>query len=153
VEFEKKNLIGGIFLYNWGQLGANVLVEFKNVFRFGGIFSLIGGKWGQMCKWNFKKILIGGIFSYNWGQLGANVLVEFKNVFLLGAFFSIIGGNRGQLGANMFVEFENIVLIGGIFFTIGGIFFSFLGAKNNFGIEKTSYFGNYMDPCIFVVLN
>ena len=29
---------GGIF-YNWGQMGANVLVEFENVILIGGIFS------------------------------------------------------------------------------------------------------------------
>ena len=97
-----------------------------------------------------KKNFNWGIFSYNWGQLGANVLVEFKNVFLIGGIFFY---NWGQLGKNMHVEFENIVLIGGIFFYNWGHFFSFLGAKKYFGIEKTSYFGNYMDPCIFVVLN
>ena len=32
VELEKKDLIG----VNWGQLGANVLVEFENVFLIGG---------------------------------------------------------------------------------------------------------------------
>ena len=53
----------------------------------------------------------------------------------------------------MLVEFENVFLIGGIFFTIWGIFYNWghfflkLGAKNNFGIEKISYFGSYMDPC------
>jgi len=52
----------------------------------------------------------------------------------------------GAIGGNYVSGIENIFLIGAIFFTIGGIF-SFLGAKNNFGIEKTSYFGNYMDPC------
>ena len=57
-------LIGGIFLKFWGQLGANVFVEFENVF-----FSLgsIGGKFGQ---------------------LGTNVLVEFKNVFLIGGYWA-----------------------------------------------------------------
>ena len=49
-------LIGVIIFFNWGQLGANVSVEFE------------------------KKNLIGGFF-YNWGQLGANVLVEFKIFF------------------------------------------------------------------------
>ena len=43
------------------------------------------------------------------------------------------------MGANVLVEFENVFLIEGIFFK--------LGAKDNFGIEKISYFGNYMDPC------
>ena len=43
VEFEKKNLIGGIF-FKIGGNGANVLVEFE------------------------KKILTGGIFFQNWGQ-------------------------------------------------------------------------------------
>jgi len=33
--------IGGNFFPNLGQLGANVLVEFENVF-------LIGGKWVKM---------------------------------------------------------------------------------------------------------
>ena len=48
----------------------------------------------------------------------------------------------------MLVELENVFLIGDIYFTIGGIFFTIggiffkLGAKNYFGIEKTSYFGN-----------
>ena len=56
VESENVSLIGGICL----QMGANVLVEFENVF-----FS-----WGH--------------FFYNWGQMGANVLVEFENVFLIG---------------------------------------------------------------------
>ena len=59
VEFENVFLIGG----NWGQLGANVLVEFKIFFN-----------WGH--------------FSFpNWGQLWANVLVEFENVFLIGGIF------------------------------------------------------------------
>ena len=53
VEFENVFfLIEGIF-YNWGRLGANVLVEFE------------------------KKNFNGGIFLL----LGANVLVEFENVF------------------------------------------------------------------------
>jgi len=42
------------------------------------------------------------------------------------------------MGANVLVEFENIFLM--------GAFFLKLGAKNYFGIEKISYFGNYMDP-------
>ena len=56
-------LIGGIF-YNWGQLGANVkveyefvfksgafyaLVEFENMFLIGGILFQFGGNWGQIC--------------------------------------------------------------------------------------------------------
>jgi len=49
-------------------LGANVLVEFKNVF------------------------LIGGIFFYNWGQLGTNMHVEFENIVLIGGIFFTIGG-------------------------------------------------------------
>ena len=44
------------------------------------------------------------------------------------------------MGANVLVEFENV-------FLIGGIFFYNLGPKIYFGIEKISYFGNYMDPC------
>ena len=51
------------------------------------------------------------------------------------------------MGANVLVEFENVFLIGGIFFTIGGIFLK-LGAKHYFGIEKISFFGNYMDPWV-----
>ena len=43
------------------------------------------------------------------------------------------------MGANVLVEFENV------FFNRGHFFFK-LGAKNYFGIEKISYFGNYMDP-------
>ena len=35
MEFEKKHLIVGIF-YNWGDLGANVSVEFENIFLIGG---------------------------------------------------------------------------------------------------------------------
>ena len=45
----------------------------------------------------------------------------------------------------MLVEFENVFLIGGIFLK--------LGAKNNFGIEKISYFGNYMDPWFLPILH
>ena len=41
VEFENVFLIGGIFF----PLGANVLVEFKNVFLKRGPFL----NWGQMC--------------------------------------------------------------------------------------------------------
>ena len=58
------------------QLGANVLVEFKNV------------------------ILIGGIFYY-WGQLGVNMLVE-SNFFC----FSNWGDFSPQLGANLLVAYE-----------------------------------------------
>ena len=47
------------------------------------------------------------------------------------------------MGAKVLVEFENVFLIGGIFFK--------LGAKNYFGIEKMSYFGNYMEPCNTVI--
>ena len=63
----------GAFLFNWGhffKLGANVLVEYKNVFVIRGIFY----NWGY--------------FFPNLVQFGANVLVEFENVFFLfGAFF------------------------------------------------------------------
>ena len=45
VESENVSLIGGICL----QMGANVLVEFENVFFRWGHFFIIGGKWGQMC--------------------------------------------------------------------------------------------------------
>jgi len=58
-------IIGGIFF----KLGANVLVEYKNVFLTRGIFY----NWGQ--------------FFPNLGQFGANVLVEFENVFLIGGIF------------------------------------------------------------------
>ena len=52
-------------------MGANVLVEFENIFLIGGIF------------------LIWGIFL-SWGKMGANVLVEFeKNVCNWGNFFLI----------------------------------------------------------------
>ena len=73
-----------MFFLNWGQLWANVLVEYKNVFLIRGIF-LTGGIFLYLgtngCKcvsgiWNF--ILIGGIFL-NRGQM--DVLVEFENVF------------------------------------------------------------------------
>ena len=37
----------------------------------------------------------------------------------------------------------------GPFFTIGGILFK-VGGKNYFGIEKISYFWNYMDPLVVV---
>ena len=63
-------LIGGIFLnwghffYNWGQMGANVLVEFENVF------------------------LIGGIYFYNWGhfffKLGAKIILGSRKSAILG---------------------------------------------------------------------
>ena len=55
--------------------------------------------------------------------------------------FFLIGGiffKLGAMGAKVFVEFENVFLIEGIFFK--------LGAKKYFGIEKISFFGNYMDP-------
>ena len=42
------------------------------------------------------------------------------------------------------------MLTGGIFFKLGA-FFSKLGATNYFGIEKISFFGNYIDPCIYLV--
>ena len=42
-------LIGGIFLKFWGQLGANVFVEFENVFFHKGQLGANGGNWGQMC--------------------------------------------------------------------------------------------------------
>ena len=85
-----------------------------------------------MCEWNLKKkfylgaffLKIGGIFIKNWGH------------------FFQIGGN----GANVLVEFEKKNLTGGIFFKNWGHFFSKLGANNYFGIEKISFFGNYMDP-------
>ena len=45
----------------------------------------------------------------------------------------------------MLVEFEKKNLTGGIFFK--------LEAKNYFGIEKISFFGNYIDPCILEVVS
>ena len=57
------------------------------------------------------------------------------------------------MGANVLVEFENVFLIGGIFFYNWGHFVLKLGAKNNFGIEKISYFGNYMDPWFLPILH
>jgi len=45
----------------------------------------------------------------------------------------------GSMGANVLVEFEKKILTGGIFFLNWG-------AKNYFGIEKISFFGNYIDP-------
>ena len=97
VEFEKKNFNGGIFLLLganvlvefenvfliWGQMGANVLVEFENVILIGGIFFIIGGKCVSEINTFF---LIGGIF-YNWGhfflKLGAknNFRIEKINYF------------------------------------------------------------------------
>ena len=78
--------------------------------------------------------------------MGANVLVEFENVFNWGHFIFKLGA----MGANVLVEFENVFLIGGIFLQLGAFFLK-LGAKNYFGIEKISYFGNYMEPCITVL--
>jgi len=43
------------------------------------------------------------------------------------------------------VEFEKKILLWAFFLKIGGIFFK-MGAKNYFGIEKISFFGNYIDP-------
>jgi len=45
VKFEKKC---NCFFYNWGQLGANVLVEFKNAFLIGTSFFQFGGNWGKL---------------------------------------------------------------------------------------------------------
>ena len=52
----------------------------------------------------------------------------------------IVGKLKKIMGENVLVEFENV-------FLIGGIFFLKVWAKNNFEIEKTTYFGNYTDPC------
>ena len=49
-------LIGGIFC-NWGQMGANVLVEFENVIFNGGIFY----DWGQKIILGSRKTAILGI--------------------------------------------------------------------------------------------
>ena len=40
----------------------------------------------------------------------------------------------------------------GHFFKKLGAFFFKLGAKNYFGIEKISFFGNYIDPCSISIL-
>ena len=57
-------------------MGANVIVEFENVFLIGGIFLIIG-----------KKILIR-VFFLKIGGNGANVLVEFeKKILSRGIFF------------------------------------------------------------------
>ena len=66
--------------------------------------------------------------------MGANVLVEFEKKILIGGILFKLGA----MGANVLVEFENVFLIEGTFLQ--------LGAKNYFGIEKISYFGNYMNP-------
>jgi len=58
----------------------------------------------------------------------------------------------GAMEANVLVEFENIFLIGGIFLQLGAFFLTWR-AKNYFGIEKISYFGNYMDPCRNLAFN
>ena len=60
----------------------------------------------------------------------------------MGAIFYQIGDNGGIV----LVEFEKLFLNWGHFFTMGEFFK--LGAKNYFGIEKISYFGNYMDPSL-----
>ena len=49
------------------------------------------------------------------------------------------------MGANVLVEFENVFLIEAYFLQLWAFLLK-LGAKNYFGIEKISYFGNYMDP-------
>ena len=67
VEFENIFLIEGIFL-NWGQMGANVLLEFE------------------------KKKFDWGHFFFNLGAMGANGLVEFENVVLIGSILFTIGG-------------------------------------------------------------
>jgi len=54
---------------NWGQLGANVLVEYKNIFLIRGI-------------------------CYNWGQFFPNG-GKFENFILIGRIF-YIGGNGGK---------------------------------------------------------
>jgi len=91
---------------------------------------------------------LGGFF-FKLEAMGANVLVEFKMFFLIWGIFFNWGHffKLGAMGANVLAEFENVFFNWGHFFTIGGIFFK-LVAKNYFGIQKISYFGNYMDPCI-----
>ena len=82
--------------------------------------------------------------------------MEFEFVFFLnwGEFFF-------TMGTNVLEVFENIVLLGHFIFQLGAIggkclsgickcFFFNWGAKHNFGIEKTRYFGNYMEPCILL---
>ena len=76
-----------------------------------------------MCWWNLKFFFNWGHFFSNWGQWGQMCLWNLLKMFF----------NWGH------------------FFTIGGNFFK-LVAKNYFGIEKISHFGNYMDPCINQVL-
>ena len=118
-------------------MGANVLVEFENVFLIGGIFFKLGAM-GANVLVEFENIfLIEGIFL-NWGQMGANVLLEFeKKKFDWGHFFF----NLGAMGANGLVEFENVVLIGSILFTIGGIFFLSWGQKIILGSRKSAILG------------
>ena len=48
---------------NWRQLGANVLVEFENVFLIGGIFY----NWGHGC-FGANLFLFGGIHVCNFFQ-------------------------------------------------------------------------------------
>ena len=71
------------------------------------------------------------IIEGKWGQMCSWNL---KKIILIGGIFY----NWGQMGANVLVEFENAIFKGGIFLQ--------LGAKNYFGIEKISFFGNYLDP-------
>ena len=66
MEFENVFLI-------WGQMGANVLVEFENVILIGGIFFIIGGK----CVSGIYK------FFFDWGHF-----------LQLGAFFLKVGGKK-----------------------------------------------------------
>ena len=64
----------------------------------------------------------------------------------------------GAMGANVLVELKMFFLNWGRFFYNLGHFFYNWGHsfkvedKNDFGIEKISYFGNYMDPWLQVIL-
>ena len=54
-------------------MGANVLVEFENVFFLFGGFFIIGGifsQWGENVIVEFKNVFL------NWGKMRANVLVS-----------------------------------------------------------------------------
>ena len=110
--------------------------------NFEGNFKIIGGK------------CISGIwkcFFFNFGQLGANggkcVNGIWKCFFNWGHFLKKLGAN----GRKFVSEIWKCFLFGSIFFKLGA-FFVKLEAKNNFGIEKISCFGNYMDLCVYLVI-
>ena len=68
--------------------------------------------------------------------------VEFKKKNLIGGIPFQTGGN----GANVLVLGGIFFKLGALFLKIGGIFFKIGGKKVIFGIEKISFFGNYIDP-------